>query len=450
MKTPSARPFARSWLVVVVAALAAGPLVAQPAKQPPVRTVAVPLPDRPGLYPYEPHIAADPENPERLVVTAMFRGVVGQGDKVRGDSRLLTWFSEDGGRSWARPLAPLGDAERPAGRLGSDPVVLFGVRGTCWFSGCDHDWHTLKPNYSSIKLCRSEDGSRKWMAPLTATELDNDKTGKGFVDKEWLAVDRSGGKRHGTLYIAWSRLDEDKKQCDLRCTALPPGARDFEPSVRLGEPLDYRAGQNLIHDVQLAVRPDGTLDAVWRVGTSSQLVHASSNDGAKTFSSPVVISAGDKTGPGEFPSLTASPDGNLLVAWGRERQLYCSVLASGRWSTPRAVSAALPAGVRLSHPAVAASVDALWLLAYRHEASPERVQVVLYRSTDQGKKWAEHQVLASRDLTAGKSRRFSPGDYVGLVAAQGIVYAAYILPGEGREGSGPRLYVSALAPEKAR
>jgi hypothetical protein len=409
--------------------------------------VAIPVPDlNPKFIGWEPHIAADPDKPERVVLSAIFGGQVGTGENARADTRLLAWQSEDGGRSWSEPIAPFGGSQRPALRIGADPVVAFGPGKTCWFSGCDYDWPNplRKGRYSSIKVCRSEDAGKTWKPPITVAELDNDKNGKGVVDKPWLTVDWSEGKRRGTLYVAWSRLDEDQKHCELRTAALPPGARQFAPSARLGEAISFKEGPDLIHNVQLAVRPDGTLDAVWRAAPSSRLVHASSHDGGVIFSKPATMFDDERSGAGNFPSLTATPDGNLLAAWAHQGDVFGSVLSSGRWSTPRRVAGDLSEGVRLSHPAVAASADALWVLAYRHESKPERVRVVLYRSTDRGMKWQEHCPLASRELADGKARQVTPGDYVGLAAAKGLVYAAYVLPGEGRDGSRPQLYVSAV------
>jgi hypothetical protein len=129
--------------------------------------------------------------------------------------------------------------------------------------------------------------------------------------------------------------------------------------------------------------------------------------------------------------------------------VICSVLVSGRWSPPCPVAGNLSAG-SLSHQAVAATADALWVLAYRTEGKPERVSVVLYRSDDHGKKWEQHQILAAREFPNGEARRFNPGDYVGLASANNKIYAAYVLPSEGRDGVERQLYVSALQVMKAR
>jgi hypothetical protein len=272
-------------------------------------------------------------------------------------------------------------------------------------------------------------------------ELDNDKNGKGVVDKPWLAVDRSSGRR-GTLYVAWSRLDEERKRWELRCAALPPGGREFGASVQLGEPSGFELGPDHCHHVQLAVRPDGTLDAVWRTPPLERLVHASSSDGGKTFTRPAALSDDEKAGAGRFPSLTATPEGTLFVAWARSGGVYCSELVRGRWSAPGPVAAGSAKGVRLTHPEAAATAGARWVLAYRW--LDERVLVTLNRSTDQRKSWEEYAVLASRTLPPRPARSLSPGDYVGLAAVKDVVYAAYVLPGEGREGPGRRLYVSAV------
>jgi hypothetical protein len=409
-------------------------------------TVSIPTPEQPGFHPFEPYIAVDPENSDRVVVAAMCVGQVGTGDQSRGASHLLAWQSEDGGRTWSKPIAPLDYSERPPGRLGADPVIAFGPGKTCWFSGCDYDWHSQKPNYSSIKVTLSQDGGKNWQRPTAAFELDNDKHGKGTVDKPWSAVDRSQGKYRGTVYVAWTRYDEERNQIDLYCAAWRPGGMRFSDAVRLGESIPLPVIENNpVHQVQLATRPDGTLDALWRMAPSGRMVHASSQDGGRTFSKVVPIAQDEASSVGQFPSLIATVDGKLLAAWtGHGADVLCSVLANGRWSSPRSLASVPATRAALSHPAAAATAGSLWVLLYRTESYPGRVSVVLYRSTDEGNSWKEDQVIASRKLAEGRPSAFSPGDYVGLAAANGRMYAAYVLPGEDYIGAKPQLYVTAF------
>jgi hypothetical protein len=245
------------------------------------------------------------------------------------------------------------------------------------------------------------------------------------------------------VYVAWTRLNFSSKpgRSELWCAAMHRGAHAFTPAIQLGEPIELQHLSNTVHHVQLAVRPDGTLDVVWRQAPTGRLFHSSSTDGATTFMAPAALSADETMGAGQFPSLVATPNGGLLTAWENEGNVFCAVLESGKWTRPRPVGGELPAGVRVSHPAVAATADGLYVLVYCRE--PDRVRVVIYRSTNQGAKWEEHCCLDARGRAGGMGRTTNPGDYVGLAAGAGSLYAAYVLPGEGREGHHPRLHVAA-------
>lgn len=297
-------PSTRSRCLPLVLLLVSGIAPAGRAAEPAVNTVVLPDPDaKPKYHCWEPHVAVDPDQPDRVVVAAMYRGQIGEGEKARGDCTLFAWRSEDAGRKWSTPAAPFVTADRPAGCLGADTVLAFGANKTCWFSGCDYDWKVPgTPSYSSIKVARSDDGGKTWAAPLAVTELDNVKTGKGLLDKQWVAVDRGGGKRAGTVYVAWTRIDDAAGQLELRCAALPPGGKAFTAGVPLADPIPLKHLQDAVHQVQLAVRPDGTLDAVWRRGDdANRIVHSLSTDGGATFSKPQPISADEKRGGGPVP-----------------------------------------------------------------------------------------------------------------------------------------------------
>lgn len=89
-------------------------------KQQQVQTVLITVPDAtPGYSCFEPHIAVDPDNPSRVLLAAIFGGKVGEGEKARWDSRLLTWQSDNGGQSWSPPSAPFYDPRGPKLRIGT-------------------------------------------------------------------------------------------------------------------------------------------------------------------------------------------------------------------------------------------------------------------------------------------------------------------------------------------
>src|SRR5262249_48317743 len=152
-----------------------------------------------------------------------------------------------------------------ARRVCSDPVVAFGPNDTCWLCGCEGDFPAHgKLGNTSIKLCRSINVGMTWDKPISVAQADAGKNGKILFDKPWLAVDCSGGINQGTVYVAWTRIDFDVHVIELWCAALRPGRKQFETSIRLSEPFSLQGIRDGVHQVQLAIRQDGTLDAIWR------------------------------------------------------------------------------------------------------------------------------------------------------------------------------------------
>ncbi len=447
MYASSQRLLIRSVAFTIVCALHGGVRADPPLQREPLWTVALPLPDSKLEYYFsEPHIAADPENSERILVGAMIVRVFGEGESAHADAHVYAWQSENGGKSWSKPIAPLESLSRPNGRGGADPVVAFATRRVCWFLGLDSDppvpGHHV---YHAIKVNRSEDGGKTWKSPIALDEFASDSKVIAMVDKPWLAIDTSSGERRGTLYVAWTRLNYTNNHCELWSAALRPGQDRFAPNVLLEEPIGLEHAALQIHQIQLTVRSNGTLDAIWRVARTGQIVHAYSKDGAATFSKPRPIAVDAASGSGQFPSLTATPDGKLLAAWGDQGNVYCSVNADDHWSAPYRMNGDSSAKVGLYRHSVAATVNALWIFTYRTEKDSECLSVVLFRSDDQGKTWSQYQILATRDFPDGNAAKFKPGDYVGLAAAKDYVYAAYVLPGEGSQAK-KQLYVSAIRP----
>jgi hypothetical protein len=107
--------------------------------------------------------------------------------------------------------------------------------------------------------------------------------GAGAAQLPALAGEEPGAPKPGTPAAApaWDHrlMDARSSHETLWCAVLPPGAEKFTPNVVLCPGVRQEC-------VQLAVRPSGTLDAVWWLKAKSQLVHAFSTDGAKTFSEP--------------------------------------------------------------------------------------------------------------------------------------------------------------------
>jgi len=126
----------------------------------------------------EPSIAIDPTNPDRIAIGWR------QFDNVSSNFRQAGYgFSTNGGLNWTFP----GSLE--AGLFRSDPVLDFDSTGAFYYN-------SLTSNTSGFfcKVFKSTDGGASWDAGAEAHG----------GDKQWMAVDRSGGEGEGNIYSFWS------------------------------------------------------------------------------------------------------------------------------------------------------------------------------------------------------------------------------------------------------
>jgi hypothetical protein len=441
-------------------------------------------PPAPGEHVYEPHIAVDPANADRIAVVAQY-GVRGG----RAARRLQLWVSEDGGDSWFSRRVPRPKLDE---QFTADPLVAFDEEGAVLVVGDCARWEiadandalsfsrdTLPPfaqvsagwdvlnaipdvlDTASIGVSRSDDGGRT----LTATAMQGLSPG---ADKSTIAVDRHRSSPYrGSVYVAWT----DKLPA-TQIARSRDGGRTFEQPVLVHGPLPTFS--------QLAVRPDGTVHLLWHPQSAPGLplspeevvamtrtrtpgadaaqltgvFHAVSRDGGATFSEPAVV--GRHAGPGlvGIPALAADPDGRLLLVWGqtdavpdpnarpvrqaRHRLVGMHSTNGATWSSPAELCRWLPPGTHVGLPTLISDGAAWWLLAYL--ADEHDTRVVLLRSED-GLSFDIAHTLAVRPVPADEMSlmgsyllRFcdqdtpQPGDYCGIAAAGSRVVAAFVLP----------------------
>ena len=121
----------------------------------------------------EPHLGAHPNDPKKLVGSAIVNYEYG--------SRVASYASSDGGYSWTLAALPLLDA--------GDPQIAFGKTGTVLFASLGN----LDDKASAgLYVSRSENNGLSWQQPVLVAD---------FQDHPQMVVDHTTGRFSGHVYI---------------------------------------------------------------------------------------------------------------------------------------------------------------------------------------------------------------------------------------------------------
>lgn len=126
----------------------------------------------------EPSIAIDPTDPNKMVIGWR------QFDNVNSNFRQAGYgYTTDEGLSWTFP------GKINPGVFRSDPVLDYDTAGNFYYNSL-----TANGSLYTCKVYKSTDGGAGWDAGVDA---------KGG-DKQWMAIDRSGGIGTGNVYAYWT------------------------------------------------------------------------------------------------------------------------------------------------------------------------------------------------------------------------------------------------------
>ena len=275
----------------------------------------------------EPHVAANPANPNHLV--AAWQQDRWSNGAARGNRSAVSF---DGGRTWSPSSATFsrctggtpangGDYERA-----SDPWVAIGPDGTAYQAAIAVSGVSQTPGSSgAVLVARSSDGGLTWETPVTLIR-DVDLP---FNDKESLTADPTDARY---VYAIWDRLDGDRGPT-VFARSVDSG-RTWEPARAIYDP---GPNQQTINN-QVAVLPDGTLVAFFTrfVSVGPVLVQTTldvirSTDKGLTWSAPIAVSpvqARGATDPesgapirdgANLGSISAGANGQLAIVWQDSR-----------------------------------------------------------------------------------------------------------------------------------
>jgi len=377
----------------------------------------------------EPYLAADPEDPNRLL--AFY-----QEDRFPsvGGARALTFaLSTDGGRHWREGLLPkLTTASGGTLDRASDPWVAFGPGHAVYCSGLAFDDADAQ---GGIYVSASRDGGATWDDPVQVHAQSAD----AIDDKDAVAVDDNPQSPYfGRVYVGWDISPSFGAAQTLVMAHSADGGRTFSsPATIFGQ-------QGNIGIIPL-VDPEGVVHAIWLhyEGGSLQsgtIESSYSTDGGDTWSPPVTVAdislvpvPSSRTGDG-LPGAAIDPaTGNVFVVWQDQRftpgvdQVVLSSSANGRtgWSFPRRISDG-PANAFNFTPVVAVNDLGQVAVAYysmRNDPSGAGNLVDEYLAVGgpRGHPFSRgrRQSFGSWDIRAAAvaDGQFFLGDYQGLAAA---------------------------------
>jgi hypothetical protein len=398
----------------------------------------------------EPHIAVDPENARRLVLT-WTQDIFSQPAVAQ---------SRDGGRTFSTKVLPLltkcsgGDTE-----FATDPWLSFGPEGGVYLAmfASDPTPPIVSQPLSQIFVYRSPDGGTTWPAPVVSQPRDGT-----FWDKPSITADP---QRPGTAYIVISRrVPQPGGATGLQYFQMTTdfGRTWSSPSLMYFPGVQRSATASVVR-----VLPHGTLldtfsvaDNSFNTSSNGSLIHVlsqRSTDHGAHWSTPVEITSWtglqpkDPDRPDDFqgeyidanplPSFTVDRAGTAYLVWARIEpnrppviEVSRSVDGGRSWSKPAAV---VNTGKQAFLPTIAAADDGTLGLTWydtRQDVRGDGKFTTEYRlalSRDGGRVWRDQRIAGPFDIHQAAPRIGHPfvGDYFGLEGAPGAFMSAFVVPG---------------------
>ncbi len=366
----------------------------------------------------EPSLTVNPTDPDNIAVGWR------QFDSINSDFRQAgNAFTFDGGQTWTAPtvLTP--------GIFRSDPVLGATSDGRLLYQ-------SLQENFD-VDTFRSSNGGVSYGAPVPSFG----------GDKNWLAVDATGGLGDGNAYGIWQRF--------FGCC----GSNVLTRSVDAGDSWQFPVGVSLSPTFgTLAVGPEGTLFAAGVDGTFtqdlSQFVVSRSTNAQNPAATPSFD--GERVEMGGSMVLGAGPNpggllgqANILVdrSPGASRgnaYLLASVNPPGAdpmdvhiirsedggetWSDPVRVNDDTGTGwqwMAAGDVALDGRIDAIW--ADTRNSGQENISEIFYAwSYDGGETWSGNEpITPAWDSFVGFPRQSKIGDYYQVVSGREDASAVY-------------------------
>ena len=407
------------------------------------------------LYPEsELHAVLNPKHPGNFVVSPI-RQQVYQGQIA--DLTCPVYYTLDDGAAWETSAFRNSTSDPSVLTIGGgDPVLAADADGTLYFSwlafylpsSCDR-------LVSELYWVYSIDGGVSWVRPekdvIARADMPINGGVQHFVDKQWLAVDRSTGPARGSLYAAFLRVADNKMHIALR--RKPAGEHRFTT-----EDVTISPGSHVVVQfTSIDVDASGTVHVTWFGSADEEhfgLWHARSIDGGASFSEAKKVS--DLIFPkfsiedrmGEIPGMSTqriypcphivadrgAHPGHLYMTWtangigvkeGNGTDIYFtrSTDNGDSWEAPRIVNDDEKGIVRDQfHPSIAVNAQGVVAVTWydrREDPENESARYYIAVSRDGGATFLHNRPVPSRPMDMYRAMddngEFGIGEYTQLL-----------------------------------
>jgi hypothetical protein len=369
-------------------------------------------------------------------------------------------FSNNGGDDWQLGGATPLQAE---GNFCSDPAIASDSDGNFYYAYLDINFGAIR---SDVDVAKSTDGGHTFSTFSVATD---GAPRTNFPDKEFIAVDSTGGAFGGNVYVSWTDFlnPQDPHGLDngqIKVVRSTDGGATWSEPIAISESAQF---PQAISGSNPVVAPDGTVYIFYADFTSNTgplaIKYSKSDDGGATWTSPVDV-ASDRASPGRFrlrnadpnfgtvagagfrsnsfPSGAIAPDGSIYVVWTEFPSLdACTPDGSGRppcedadvvlakstdgggtWSAPVKFSDENPAGeTDQFFPWVAVHPNGLVSIVWQDKRNdPDNIDYdVFYTSTTDGVTFTANQQINTLPSLVGLTTFI--GDYNQIAATPSAV-----------------------------
>jgi|GEM_PF-721031 len=413
----------------------------------------------------EVSIAVNPTDSNKLVASFMRQG--------SGSLQFPIYYSSNGGQSWTlsafsayNQLAADFPGQSLAG--GGDPVFAWDKNGKVYFG-----WIYLTLNaaqdtaFFTLNYAYSTNGGATWTVPSGtdhfigrgAIDISTSNVYNyfdGMTDREWFAVDNSGGPTQGNLYCSFVCFPPGSAPAFEAIKVKPAAATAFGPMV-----TTY-VGQSQFGNVE--VDGNGKVHVSMADESTMQVLYNSSTNGGVSFGNAQSVGSGNQFDPSgnqltlvvhsrenAAPNMACDGQGNLHIVWSDfpgtvVHSYYTHSLNNGvSWSAPIMLDS-LFGNKQTIMPTVAASGNKVTIstLAFGNatDLTPDSTRFYQIASGNEG------QTFSAPLLVSTNYANFVPytnntadffGDYFRSVAFGCNVYATW---SDCRSQLGPKVYFS--------